>query len=245
MSGLKILKIGGSVITDKSEDAFEVLLPNKIDEICSAIAENPQNLILVHGAGSFGHPHVKRFGISNPLGVSKVHISCVKLSRMFCERLIEYGVPAVPVSPLTFFRVCDGKIEGDIKIIEKMIDFGLTPVFHGDVVLDGKFSVLSGDDIAIYLAEKFQAEALGFATDVDGVLLGGKLLERLDKEVFRKIEWNSAGVDVTGGMRAKVEKILSRVRCPTYIFKGNSDNISKFLRGEKVGTEIRIDRDLS
>ncbi len=236
---MKILKIGGSVITDKSEDAFEVALYNKIDEICSAIAENPKNLILVHGAGSFGHPHVKKFGISDPLGVSKVHLSCVKLSRIFCERLIEFGVSAAPISPLTFFRVNNENIEGNVGIIEKMVDSGLIPVFHGDVVLNEKFSVLSGDDIAIYLAKKFNAEALGFATDVDGVLLKGKLLDRLDEETFRKINWDSVGVDVTGGMKAKVEKVLNRVRCPTYIFKGTSENISKFLRGEKVGTEIR------
>ncbi|WP_197030932.1 amino acid kinase family protein [Archaeoglobus fulgidus] len=59
-SDVTILKIGGSVITDKSRGAFEKLKERELREVCRAISEKWRNLIVVHGAGSFGHPQRKK-----------------------------------------------------------------------------------------------------------------------------------------------------------------------------------------
>jgi len=59
-----ILKIGGSVITDKNgELAAKTEDINRIaEEIKRADAEN---LVVVHGGGSFGHPTAKKYGIKD------------------------------------------------------------------------------------------------------------------------------------------------------------------------------------
>jgi len=237
-SELTILKIGGSVITDKSEGAFERLKEADLREVCRAISESWKNLILVHGAGSFGHPHVRKFGLS-PLGASKVHLGCLRLSERFCSYLTEFGVPAYPVHPFLIFSA---------EIVDKAIRNGLLPVLHGDVVINEKFEVLSGDDIVVRLAEVFKPKRIGFATDVDGVYdLNGNVLERLDVKMFEEMlagigESKGEGKeDVTGGMLRKLQRLYEMEhKCNAYVFRGNYENLKKFLQGEKVGTEVII-----
>lgn len=52
----RIVKIGGASITDKSE--FECVQLSNIDFIVDLFTNNYQNLILIHGAGSFGYVKV-------------------------------------------------------------------------------------------------------------------------------------------------------------------------------------------
>jgi len=120
---LRILKIGGSVITDKEN--FEKLNERALEEIASAIAENWKNLVLVHGAGSFGHPHVRKYGLDNSLSIAKIHNACVRLNEVFCRKLLEFGVPAVGLSPMT----------SDFSKVAELLERKFLPVLHGDVVM--------------------------------------------------------------------------------------------------------------
>ena len=234
---MKILKLGGSIITNKR--GFEELNEITLREVCAAIAANSKDLILVHGAGSFGHPHVKKFGLSNSLSVARIHLACLKLSNAVCNTLAEFDVAALPIHPLEFFRKVDGKLVCDLDYITKALEAGFTPVLHGDVILsDGSFDVLSGDDIVIFLAEKFNVGRIGFATDVEGVIINGKVVSSFNAAMLSSIG-ESDKPDVTGGMRAKLEKILNmHANCEAYIFKGTAENVAKLLNCEKVVTEV-------
>ena len=57
-----VLKIGGSVITDKNGElaARTQEMSRLVEEIRKA---NVQNLIIVHGGGSFGHPVAQQYAI--------------------------------------------------------------------------------------------------------------------------------------------------------------------------------------
>jgi isopentenyl phosphate kinase len=59
-----VLKIGGSVITDKNGDlAAKTEVINRLaEEIAKA---NLKNLIVVHGGGSFGHPIAQKWALKN------------------------------------------------------------------------------------------------------------------------------------------------------------------------------------
>jgi isopentenyl phosphate kinase len=236
---IRILKVGGSVITDKDEGAFEKLNRDALKEVCRAISESWDGLIVVHGAGSFGHPHVKKYGL-NTLGASKVHLACLRLSEHFCSTLVEFGVAALPIHPMTFYtRTSD--LECNVEYITRALNSGFLPVLHGDVIFgkDG-IEVLSGDDIVIHLAECIKPSRIGFATDVDGVLLKGKVVERLDIETVERIGYEGREkTDVTGGMLNKIRKVFSmNHRCEVFIFRGDYGNLKRFLKGEKVGTEV-------
>lgn len=225
---MKILKVGGSFITDKSPKAFEILKKEKISEICNVIAENYRNLVIVHGVGSFGHPHVKIYGLSSEISISKIHMSCLRLNLIFCEELLKRDVPVLPLHPIE--RV-------SCEVIKESVKKGFVPVLHGDVNLE--FKIISGDDLAIDLAEKLNAKILGFITDVEGVIVGGKVVEKFYPEMLKELDFKDDKVDVTGGMRKKLEKILnSNVKCRVFIFKGDAENLRKFLNNKPVGTEV-------
>ncbi|MCX8172931.1 MAG: isopentenyl phosphate kinase [Archaeoglobaceae archaeon] len=221
---MKILKVGGSVLTDK--DYFEKLNERAIEEISSAIAENYTNLILIHGAGSFGHPHVKKFGLKDAISIAKIHNACVKLNEIFCKKLIEFNVPAIGLNPMT----------SDFSKISEMLRKGFLPVLHGDVNLD--FGITSGDDLAVDLAEKFKAKMIGFATNVDGIFVDGKIAKKFTRNMRADPLGND---DATGRMSGKIERVFGmRHKCRVFIFKGTGENVKKFLKGEEVGTEVIV-----
>jgi isopentenyl phosphate kinase len=72
---LLILKLGGSAITYK--DQFETLNEATLHSIAKRLHERPQSsssspslsplLILIHGAGSFGHFQAKQYNLSSKL----------------------------------------------------------------------------------------------------------------------------------------------------------------------------------
>ncbi|WP_230972288.1 isopentenyl phosphate kinase [Archaeoglobus neptunius] len=240
MNELRILKIGGSVITDKREGAFEKLNESNLEEVCRAISEDWSGLIVVHGAGSFGHPHVRRYGLSSH-GASKVHLACLRLSERFCSTLTEFDVPAMPIHPFCFFRK-DTDLMCDLGHIRRALENNFLPVLHGDVIIgaDG-VEVLSGDDIVVYLAEKLNVKRVGFATDVDGVIFGGKVIKRLRLGDIERIrEEGGRREDVTGGMIKKVKRVFEMKNKKVYIFRGCYENIRTFLDGGDIGTEVIV-----
>ena len=78
-----ILKLGGSVITTKSKP--QTLNIQAIKNIAQVISNFDKPLIVVHGAGSFGHYFAKRFKISNQQTTStraiiQIHKSMITLN---------------------------------------------------------------------------------------------------------------------------------------------------------------------
>ncbi len=231
MSELKILKIGGSLITDKK--AFEVVREDMIEKIAKQIFGD---VIIVHGAGSFGHPHVKRYGLTVE-GISKTHLACLRLNSIVCSKLEKAGLHPVPIHPLEFF------LNPDYDFLKDLISMGFTPVLHGDIVYHRGFRVMGGDEIVRVLAEHLGAERVGFACDT-AVIVDGKIVREINPRNFdtiiRKIGTASDKEDVTGGMKGKVTEAYRIADiCDAYIFDGKEESaIHRFLSGEDVGTKI-------
>jgi isopentenyl phosphate kinase len=60
-----VIKLGGGLITDKTQ--LKTIRENEIKAVCevlSDILENGNSVILVHGAGSFGHLEAKKWGLA-------------------------------------------------------------------------------------------------------------------------------------------------------------------------------------
>ena len=228
---MKILKIGGSLITDKK--AFEVVREEMIEKIAKQIFGD---VIIVHGAGSFGHPHVKRYGLTVE-GISKTHLACLRLNNIVCSKLEKAGLHPIPIHPLEFF------LNPDYDFLKDLISMGFTPVLHGDIVYHGGFRVMSGDEIVRVLAENLGgAERVGFACDT-AVIINGEIVRVISPQNFDAII-KKIGVsdkeDVTGGMKGKViEAYRIAEICDVYIFDGRvDDTIRRFLGGEEVGTKV-------
>jgi len=249
---LTILKIGGSVITEKG--SVSVAKKDEIDRISQEIAafkkEVKQPLILVHGAGSFGHPQViehmsKGF---NANGAYIIHTSVKALNSMVVDSLNRSGLNALPVHPLSSCLLENGTIvEFQISHIKLMLERDIVPVMHGDVVMDRVLgaAVLSGDRIVPYLAAVTAASGIGAGSNVDGVLdEKGEVIKKITPHSFFDMKKDIMGAkapDVTGGMLGKVSELveLSKKGISSRVFNAAKKNIvSKFLYGEDVGTLI-------
>jgi isopentenyl phosphate kinase len=232
-----ILKVGGSVLTEKDD---EETVADVFDDVLAAVARSaPDDLVLVHGAGSFGHPHAARHGIDDETpsdeGAYETHTAVVRLNRRVVETLGGHGIDAFPVHPSSFAWRDDGT-HVPTGGVDRLREAGLLPVVHGDVVADprGGVSVLSGDEIAVELADT--DEAIGMCTSAGGVLdEEGNRLERVSS-VEQIAELGEDTTDVTGGIRGKVERLLS-VPSGGRVF--GAEGIDAYLAGEAVGTLVR------
>ena len=257
-----VLKLGGSVITVKDKPMTP--RPETIRRLAGEIAEADVKLILIHGGGSYGHPVASRYGIKGGYssegqlrGFAETHQAMVKLNTLIVEALIEAGVPAIGVPPSSLIITTDGRItELELQVLRRMLEIGLTPVLYGDAVLDTRrgFTILSGDQLASRLAVELGAERLIYGVDVDGVYTKdpkrgeAELLERVTPKTLRELEAASpSAVDVTGGMRAKIEEALRAAERGVEVVILNAMRegvILKALRGESVrGSWVVADAD--
>ncbi len=225
-----ILKLGGSILTDKNKketidlDSFEKALK---------IVSNNKPTVLVHGAGSFGHPHAETYNIKhkNPdkIGIYETHKAVCRLNQKVVEKLWSYGADSLPIHPLS----CSSNIS---EIVDKTIKASFLPVIHGDIKIDpnGDISILSGDKIAADLS-RYTEKKVGFCTSTGGVLdTNNQIIENISSlEQFSPIE--SQFEDVTGSMAGKIKTILELDR-PGYIF--GLEDLDDFLDGKKVGTQV-------
>jgi isopentenyl phosphate kinase len=261
---LIILKLGGSVITKK--EAAEPTLDHKnLDRLSREISESSYDkLIIVHGAGSFGHPLAQKYGIGNEItstselarkkqGFSIIQ-NCVKnLNSKVCEYLRTYGVFPVSIQPSSFVLTKNKRIySANIDLIGKYLDLGFVPVIYGDVVLDEdqsiKMAVLSGDQIIKYLAEHLKPERVILGSDVDGIYTkdpkkhsDAELVELITSQAQVDLMVESMtskeAVDVTGGMEGKLRELLelADLGVKSEIINANRMNLIKeAINGNKI-----------
>lgn len=230
-----ILKIGGSVLTEKSSE--NELDRRPFETSLNAVAESPDDLVLVHGAGSYGHPQASRYGVHKGTnkGVYETHVAVKELNTLVVDYLRNAGVNALPVHPLSC-SVKQPEVEVYSKQVRGMVSEGFLPVLHGDCAVHNGYgaSIVSGDDVVVELAEK--DEKVGMCTSTGGVLdANGDVMDRVS-DSSEVDELDTSARDVTGGIRSKVEKLLM-LDNGGYVF--GAEDISEFLGGGEPGTLVR------
>ena len=235
MSELVFVKFGGSVITDKTraETARPDVIARLAREVASARAERPGlALVLGHGSGSFGHMAARRFGtregvhgVDAWLGFAEVATVAARLNRIVVDALQEAGVPVWSVQPSASARCDGGKLQSmELAPVIQALEHGLVPVLYGDVALDRNQggTIISTEQIFAYLAGHLHPDRLILVGAVDGVFDGDPLREPVARRIpgisaanwasVRALLGGSHGVDVTGGMLAKVEEMVDLAR---------------------------------
>lgn len=218
-----LIKLGGSVITDKSQ--YKKFNREQASRLCREIAESGRAVMIVHGAGSFGHVLAKKYSIQNGMmdfrqvpAAAQVHHDAMELGMLFTQLLIENGIPAASVAPGNCFVMDDGKlIVNDDEAIRALSYVGIMPVMFGDVVMDRKkgFGICSGDQIMELVAERFRPDRIIFVSDIDGLYTanpktdpGARFIPEVTPETLDEISSVSDVDDVTGGVRNKMEAML-------------------------------------
>ncbi len=242
-----ILKLGGSILTNKEgwKDADLENIEVLAKTVASEWKKSDRQWIIIHGAGSFGHPLVIKYkindGVKNTeqkLGASLTHQSCCELSLLLTAALNKNGVPAVSLPPATLIVSKNKRIHSfNTKIIDDYLSSGYLPVLFGDVVPDVELgaSVCSGDQLVSYLGKK--ADKIIHATNVDGVLDDkGNVIPKINPSNFHEISkhFKSGKNDVTGAMKGKIEELLL-LDTPSFIVNGlKSERLIAVLNGKKT-----------
>jgi isopentenyl phosphate kinase len=255
MSEIVILKIGGSVLTDKNK--VSAPRPDEIARMAREISDGKNTkLVLIHGAGSFGHHQAKEYRLKDGLndmsikGILPTHNAVKALNKMILDALHINGVDSLPVHPLSSCVLRDGRIEHMcVEAIELMLEHDIVPVLHGDVAMDATRGedILSGDQLVGYLARALNAKRVGIGTNVDGVYDEQQQVIRsitpASFETIKKALTGSSGVDVTGGMYGKIMELmkLADAGIPSQVFNAETPgNITGFLKNKLTeGTFIR------
>ncbi|MFA7694280.1 MAG: isopentenyl phosphate kinase [Methanoregula sp.] len=249
MSDRVILKLGGSVITDKGADC--AINRTALAGIAAAIAgAGKTQIVVVHGAGSCGHPEAHRYHLDRGAaagqteGIFVTHRAVSALNEAVVGALREAGVPAVGVHPLHVGFADKGRLVAfESRHLEQMLALGMVPVIHGDVVMDLSRGacIVSGDQLVRYLAVALKCTRVGLATDVPGVLDGGRVVPEITLASAHTLQiGNSSHTDVTGGMKGKIDELLGLAAAGIGADIFQVSHLGDFLAGnDHGGTKVR------
>jgi isopentenyl phosphate kinase len=258
-----LLKLGGSLITDKDQPETPRLtvLRRLADEIEHFRRGHPQaRLVIGHGSGSFGHHLATRHQTQHGaharrdwIGMAEVWASANHLNRLVVDALRQAGVPAVTFPPSASALTEAGVlVELAIEPIRRALEAGLVPVVQGDVAFDRQqgSSIVSTEQVLGLLAGSLGAQRLLLAGLDPGVYADlaarSQVLAELRPGDLERIQIEGAQAeDVTGGMRAKVEFAFEVLRkqpeLEVRIFSAeNQGDLSRALEGEALGTRLRL-----
>ena len=254
-----LVKLGGSVITVKSK--YRTLRGPDLSRLARELAAGAgPDTVLVHGAGSYGHILAAKHGLKNGAegpeqlsAVAQVQRDVRALDLKVLDALLRARLRPAAVPPSLVMRYHDGRLASfDVGPFRDYLMRELLPVSFGDVVMDTKrrFSIASGDDVILELAKLFRPDRVLFVADVDGVYTadpkrdrGATRLDVVDAASMGSIAFADAvGHDVTGGLRGKLERMLTiakharDVRIINGLVRGRFESAAK--GADVVGTRV-------
>lgn len=187
MKELVLLKLGGSLITDKTQPYTPRL--DVMDDISlqikTALQTHPGlRLVIGHGAGSFGHVPASEYHTRDGLppratplmhrerdedeenywmGFAEVWHQAAALNRHVMDALHNAGVRCMSLSPASSVIASDGQVAvWETTPLRMALSAGIVPVIHGDVVFDEVRggTILSTEDLFGHLARALSPERI-------------------------------------------------------------------------------------
>jgi len=262
-SEIVLLKLGGSLITDKrrQETPRREVLARLAGEIVRGKAERRYRLLVGHGSGSFGHVAARRFDLASGIhspdqlpGISSTQERAAALHHLVTAALAEAGAHPFSIAPSSCVVSAAGRpVAFEDEALRLALDRGLLPVLYGDVVMDREWgaSICSTErlfDLAVrrLLELGWAVARVVWLGETDGLYdAAGKTVRRVSAADFATAAQAigaPAGTDVTGGMLHRVETALSlaRLGVPSLLANGLIPGLlEQALRGGDVpGTVV-------
>ena len=191
MKELVFLKLGGSLITDKTQPYTPRLdvMDDLALQVKTALQTRPDlRLVIGHGAGSFGHVPASEYRTRDGLppkatplahrerdeteenywkGFAEVWYQASALNRFVMKALHKAEVRAISLSPVSSVIASNGQVSvWETTPLRMALSAGIVPVIHGDVVFDEirGGTILSTEDLFGHLTR---------ALNPDRILLAG------------------------------------------------------------------------
>lgn len=263
MEDLILVKLGGSLITDKAKPFTpkEVVIRRLGREIKSALRGFSRKIIIGHGSGSFGHIVAAKYKTQDGIidqrsikGLTLVADAAIQINRIVIKNFLKIGLPVFSLAPASFLTATNQKLnKAFLKPISELLKQGLIPVIYGDVILDSQkgcciFSAEKSLNIlAKNLKKEFNILKIVHCGDTDGVYnVKGETIPLITKSSlrrFRKAIGGAETTDVTGGMFHKVNESLkiAQMGVDVLIMNGRKpDSLKKAILGRMVeGTLVK------
>jgi isopentenyl phosphate kinase len=258
MSDVVLLKLGGSLITEKrqAETPRREVLARLAGEIARGMAERPFRLVVGHGSGSFGHVAARRFDLASGIrspdqlpGISITQDRAAALHRLVIAALAEAGAHPFSIAPSSCVVSAAGRpVAFEDEALRLALDRGLLPVLYGDVVMDREWgaSICSTErlfDLVVrrLLDRGWTVRRVVWLGETAGLYdAEGRTVHRVSVADFAAAAQAidaPAGADVTGGMLHRVESALAlaRLGVPSLLANGLTPGLlEQALRGERV-----------
>ncbi len=255
---LVCIKIGGSVITDKSKpftadaEAMDIFAKNMAAAIKTM--GDDTSFLLGNGAGSFGHVPAHEYGLDDgargarqQYGLAFTH-NCVRdLNLQLGKVLNSYLVPATCLSPGDILITRHGTISsGNTRSVSYALKNKLIPVLHGDGAYDEAkgLSIVSTERSLLWFADtlhkSYEMVTVIAITNTGGVLdASGSIIQTLRKNDI-VVQLKSGGHDVTGSMAGKVQslRIAAEKGYTSYIIGNNKKDLLAAIHHEPAGTQV-------
>ena len=263
MLSVDVIKLGGSLITDKTQPftVREEVIGRLAREIAEGWDAHGGRVVLGHGSGSFGHVAAERSGLLDnhsdtprARGMSQTQQAAFALHRRVTDALRDAGIPVFSFSPSSAFVASAGEpAQVQVEPVRRALELGAVPVAYGDVVMDRErgATICSTETVLRALidglAGNIKTRRVLWFGDTEGVYdAGGQTIEELPPdEIDSLLEDVGApsGTDVTGGMRHRlhVARELAHRGIPSLITSGlQAGHLRRALRGQTVsGTTVR------
>ncbi len=244
-----ILKIGGSAFSDKrtGKSFVKIVARNVAKEL-----SRREKVLIVQGAGYVGHSIASKYKIykldGNQHEWALLRYNVGQVTNAISKAMIDNGHAPMTLSASSFFKIESGRtIVKNLDILRDYLNMGFMPLMHSDAPINSKngLSILSGDDMAVLLANRLNASTLIFGTDVDGIYdKSRKTIGSISKKDLKKIsilDKDTCGaIDVTGGMKGKLMQIYKAKKgIKVYIINlRKRGELRKAVNGKKTGTCI-------
>ncbi len=228
-ASLIFVKLGGSLITDKRQRATPDV--EAICQLAEALVETCRvepalRVLLGHGSGSFGHWEADRYGTRRGVetgeqweGFAQVSAAASRLNRIVVDAFLDAGVPVVSLQPSASALTNAGQlVHLAEEPIRRALDAHLVPLIFGDVAFDRVLggTILSTEDLFVYLAERMQPERILLLGNAPGVLDSDhQVIPSITPQNYAQAEVHLRGAhctDVTGGMADKVRRMVGLVQ---------------------------------
>ena len=235
MSELVFLKLGGSLLTDKTWPQAlrgDVLAPSRRRDCRgprraprAASGDRPRQR-LVRPCDRTPIRHARRRTVASRVArLCRCGPVAAELNRLVVDALWAAGVPALRIQPSARRCCYDGELLAlDDRPLIAALAHGLAPVVHGDVALDEVRggTIISTEEIFGWLAPRLRPQRVVLVGEVPGVLtadpssgIEGDVIAEITPATLPLLGealGGSRGVDVTGGMVAKVAQMVTLVQ---------------------------------
>ncbi len=262
---LMVIKIGGSVVTDKKSEAPKINFKN-IDFVAQQFngfyQESKNNFIIINGNGSCGHQICEQSGIyketktkeqSFAFALTQKYVS--ELNLAVTSSFQKFKMPAMPCQLACNIVSKNRKIHSfDLAAIKGMLEINLLPIGSGIPAYDRLHSsaIISGDQITPYIAKKLNAEKIIEVSDVEGIFTANpkidktaRLIPEINAKNYKETEKylsGSTAADVTGGMKQKYIELLDAAKTGTVCQIVDLKHFKDALEGKPAGTVINLQK---